>query len=433
LDKINDLIESFDIAPYGDVALKTMLFDGSSNRIGGRAQNGMLGTGDGSARWVGSGVADKFKGMLDWITRDSWSFLRKAPSGWGQAIGILGGSLVPIAQQHAWDDIWKGNGNIVERSNRFLGHMFSWDTLTGAGSNLFGGIWDTITSLVGSANDLITDPIGTVEDSYNAVKETMLGSVNEVVDMVETVKDIATNPMQYGGRVFSQFLTTAKELLPNTKGLFDFDNGSNAGTDLKPVDFAKFLEQPDSAGGAVTRWKPLVRTALAQLGLSQSYADLVLHRIEVESGGNPNAINRTDINAVMGHPSQGLMQTIPGTFNAYAGPYRSRGITDPMASIYAGLNYAIHRYGASWPQMLAGNQGYADGTMSASPGLHLVGERGPEIVNLRGGEQVISSEEILRAFNGGRMYEIHIHEAKSENTTQSVIRALQYVETMYGM
>ncbi|AEW94051.1 hypothetical protein SCATT_16800 [Streptantibioticus cattleyicolor NRRL 8057 = DSM 46488] len=37
------------------------------------------------------------------------------------------------------------------------------------------------------------------------------------------------------------------------------------------------------------------------------------------------------------------MQTIPPTFDAYAGPYRSLGITNPLASIYAGLNYAIHR------------------------------------------------------------------------------------------
>lgn len=40
------------------------------------------------------------------------------------------------------------------------------------------------------------------------------------------------------------------------------------------------------------------------------------------------------------------MQTIPPTFNAYAGPYRSAGIRDPHANIYAGLNYGISRYGA---------------------------------------------------------------------------------------
>jgi len=65
-----------------------------------------------------------------------------------------------------------------------------------------------------------------------------------------------------------------------------------------------------------------------------------------ESGGNPNAINLTDSNAQAGHPSQGLMQTIPSTFAAYAGPFASLGITNGLASIFAGLNYAIHRYGS---------------------------------------------------------------------------------------
>jgi hypothetical protein len=104
---------------------------------------------------------------------------------------------------------------------------------------------------------------------------------------------------------------------------------------------------PRVAGGAgVQRWAPFVLRALSQLHQSPSLLGSVLRRMNQESGGNPNAINLTDINAQRGYPSQGLMQTIPQTFAAYAGPYRSRGITDPMANIYAGLNYALHRYGS---------------------------------------------------------------------------------------
>lgn len=36
--------------------------------------------------------------------------------------------------------------------------------------------------------------------------------------------------------------------------------------------------------------------------------------------------------------------TIGPTFNRWAGPYVGRGIYDPLANIYAGINYAIHRY-----------------------------------------------------------------------------------------
>jgi SLT domain-containing protein len=80
------------------------------------------------------------------------------------------------------------------------------------------------------------------------------------------------------------------------------------------------------------------------LGQPASAVDAVLRRIQFESGGQPAAVNLTDSNARAGHPSKGLMQVIPGTFAAYAGPYRGRGIYDPLANIYAGANYAMHTY-----------------------------------------------------------------------------------------
>ncbi len=105
------------------------------------------------------------------------------------------------------------------------------------------------------------------------------------------------------------------------------------------------------AGGAVTRWASTISRVLRELGGPAGALYGIEHLISAESGGNPNAINLTDSNARAGHPSRGLMQTIPTTFAAYAGPYRSRGIYDPLANIYAGTNYAHRNYGWS---MLAG-------------------------------------------------------------------------------
>jgi hypothetical protein len=101
-----------------------------------------------------------------------------------------------------------------------------------------------------------------------------------------------------------------------------------------------------------TRWRcwgatlgGLVSQVLGMLGLSPILLGKVLSQMSTESGGNPGAINLTDSNALAGHPSQGLMQVIPGTFAAYAGPFAGLGILNPLANIYAGLNYAAHRYG----------------------------------------------------------------------------------------
>ncbi|WP_245677129.1 transglycosylase SLT domain-containing protein [Nocardia acidivorans] len=69
--------------------------------------------------------------------------------------------------------------------------------------------------------------------------------------------------------------------------------------------------------------------------------------IERESGGDIGAINLSDSNARAGTPSQGLTQTIPGTFKAYHVAGTSSNITDPQANIAASMNYVMERYHVS--------------------------------------------------------------------------------------
>jgi phage-related protein len=102
----------------------------------------------------------------------------------------------------------------------------------------------------------------------------------------------------------------------------------------------------DIGGSGVQRWTPVVLQALQMVGQPASMLATTLRRMNQESGGNPFAINNWDSNALAGDPSRGLMQTIASTFNAYAGPLRSRGIYDPLANIYASMRYALDRYGS---------------------------------------------------------------------------------------
>lgn len=118
--------------------------------------------------------------------------------------------------------------------------------------------------------------------------------------------------------------------------------------------------QVGAVGAGVSRWAPLVLQVLAMLGQPSSLLPNVLRRMNQESGGNPTAINNWDINAQRGDPSRGLMQTIGGTFNRWAGPFVGRGIYDPLANIFAGLNYAIHRY-PSLQYAMDKPGGYKDG------------------------------------------------------------------------
>ncbi|MFJ9694942.1 transglycosylase SLT domain-containing protein [Kitasatospora sp. NPDC101183] len=107
-----------------------------------------------------------------------------------------------------------------------------------------------------------------------------------------------------------------------------------------------------NGGSGVQQWAPVVLQALAMLGQPASWLDTVLRRMNQESGGNPTVVNNWDSNALAGTPSVGLMQVIGPTFRAYAGQFANTGpfvagtSTDPLANTFAGLNYAIHRYGS---------------------------------------------------------------------------------------
>jgi len=85
--------------------------------------------------------------------------------------------------------------------------------------------------------------------------------------------------------------------------------------------------------------------------------------ISHESNWIPTAVNRSDSNAAAGHPSFGLVQTIPSTFQAYALPGHTD-TTDPVDQIIAGARYALAAYGG-----LAG----VPGVVAVKAGLPYVG------------------------------------------------------------
>jgi hypothetical protein len=105
------------------------------------------------------------------------------------------------------------------------------------------------------------------------------------------------------------------------------------------------LPAAGTRGGGMDAW---ISQALRYVGQPDSRAlhDAVRILVQHESGGNPRAVNRWDSNARAGHPSQGLAQTIPGTFAAWRDPRLSADIFDPVANLVAGLRYGANRYGS---------------------------------------------------------------------------------------
>jgi len=101
--------------------------------------------------------------------------------------------------------------------------------------------------------------------------------------------------------------------------------------------------------------RELVEKALQIAGQPVTEANIraVNTIVQHESSWNPGITNNWDINAQRGIPSQGLMQTIPPTFNAHkdrSGQVEAAGhsntIKDPLANLVAGIKYSEHRYGS---------------------------------------------------------------------------------------
>lgn len=157
-----------------------------------------------------------------------------------------------------------------------------------------------------------------------------------------------------------------------------------------PIDFGMAF----GGGGNVQMWAGLAMQALMRAGIPGSQLGAFLALMAAESGGNPNAINLWDSNAAMNQASRGLMQVIPSTFAAYRDPSLPNNIYDPLANMTAAARYIKARYGGNVP-----GSPYADGTDNATPGLHLVGEEGPELVTrpgyamFGGGEQVFTARQ----------------------------------------
>ncbi|WP_025780237.1 phage tail tape measure protein [Brevibacterium sp. VCM10] len=172
-----------------------------------------------------------------------------------------------------------------------------------------------------------------------------------------------------------------------------------AGSIKQAKEYAKtFTEGEGDSGGNVERWRPTVISALNFMNQPLSNVGRTLRRMNQESGGNPNAVNNWDINAKRGYPSQGLMQVIPPTFRAYARAPYDKNILDPMSNIVASMSYALARYG-SLAKAYDRRGGYARGTLSATPGLHWVGEEGRELVDFSGGERVIPHQQSVSIEN----------------------------------
>ncbi|MDN5585870.1 MAG: tape measure protein [Brevibacterium sp.] len=165
----------------------------------------------------------------------------------------------------------------------------------------------------------------------------------------------------------------------------------------KAKDYGKNAGSADFSNVAAGPVKTMAKQMLEQMGWGDQFGDLnwLLTR---ESGWNPNAQNPSS-------SAYGLFQFLNGTWGTVGGSKTS----DPKMQLEYGLKYIKQRYGdvqgarSFWER----NHWYEQGTDSAKSGWAVVGENGPELVNLSGGEQIHNAAESRKLLAENRTFIPH--------------------------
>ena len=167
-----------------------------------------------------------------------------------------------------------------------------------------------------------------------------------------------------------------------------------------------WLKENDGGGTkkSASKWKGEIKRAAKATDVKLSNKELkgIIAQIQRESNGDAGVTqgNIGDINNLRGTPAQGLLQYVPSTFKSYA-TKGHKNIKNGYHQLLAFFNNSNWRrdlpYGRSGWGPTGRNRGYAKGTESARAGLANVFEKGGEIMNLRGGEQIIPNDVSINA------------------------------------
>lgn len=251
--------------------------------------------------------------------------------------------------------------------------------------NFFGSTAEKISDIASNIFSYIKDP-----------KKLLKAAIDKFTDLTGALEPGITIAKT---AVNSLFETAVSKI----KGFFD----SFGAVDYKP-----------SAG--VEQWRGLAKQALLLTNqFSESNLNALLTQMMHESGGNPNAINNWDINAIRGIPSKGLMQVIDPTFHANAMEGFNTNIYDPLSNMIAAINYTVKKYGSLYAGWTArGYKGYANGIgtfkLSDVVGKYSVGgfpqngelfvanEKAPEYVGRMGNRNVVANNnQIVTGVSNG--------------------------------
>ncbi|GFK19196.1 tape measure protein [Corynebacterium glutamicum] len=169
----------------------------------------------------------------------------------------------------------------------------------------------------------------------------------------------------------------------------------------------KFFGSAGSIGDAES-WRDMAVSAMRRNGFNAddpAQVNAMLSQIMSESGGNPGIAQQiVDINGTGDAAGVGLLQIIPGTFEAHRDPDLPNDRRDAWANMNAALRYYKSRYGMDLTTMWGHGHGYAMGGIFDAPhvGIYDTGgvlPKGGVAVNTSAFDEVIVNGPNLQAIN----------------------------------
>lgn len=268
-----------------------------------------------------------------------------------------------------------------------------------------GGLNGSMPGYAGGIGGSIKDAAGAIKEAsgaaynktknvagsvYNKAKDVSASAASMATDITDEVLDFMTNP-----KAAIQKLINKNPLKNDMMGI-----GGAAFKKIKDG-AASFIEDKLSFSGGTgitggaSAWTKMILRAAAQTQTSLSGGQLqgIIAQIQRESGGNEKIIQSAavnDINMRNNNPARGLLQYIPQTFASY----KLKGFSDIMNGYHQLLAFFNN---SNWKKDLpygkrgwgpTGSRRFAKGGPVNQNGQVLVGEEGPELVDLPFGSYV---------------------------------------------
>lgn len=209
--------------------------------------------------------------------------------------------------------------------------------------------------------------------------------------------DMGASYAKAAQKLYKDIYTKHAKMLPSGfsgdlgKGIMD---QAGEGLVKKAKEFGKTAGSGDMSSVANGPIKQMAKEMLERMGWGDQFGDLnwLLNK---ESGWNPTAQNPVS-------SAYGMFQFLDGTWDDVGGTKTS----DPKKQLELGLKYIRQRYGDVKGARAhhANNNWYEGGARAAQSGLAVVGEQGPELVDLRGSERIHNAQQTRKLLAENRTF-----------------------------